>query len=107
MLNARHHGLFIFHLARCNPRCHIGQKLRLHIGMRGDNEATNRQLLTDNLNDIIRSWGGFCIVVLADHATNGHTSEWPREFDRGLKMIAANIIEIDIDAFWRHGAQRG
>ena len=45
------------------------------------------------------------VVVACDHAADGEPRIIPRERERGIEMVAADIVEIDVDAVGCRGGQ--
>ena len=66
--------------------------------MAGDDKALDLQLFADDLDDIVRTRARLGIIILADHAADRHSGKGTRHFDGRLKMVAADIVKIDVNA---------
>ena len=71
-----------------------------------DDEALHLQALADHVDEVVRARGGGSVVVLGNHAAHGQPAEGTHVFQRRHQMLAAHILEIDVDALGRGFAHR-
>lgn len=59
----------------------------------------------DQHEQVVRAGPRLRVVVLRDHAALGDPAEVVERADRGLQVLAADVVEVDVDAIGRGGLE--
>jgi hypothetical protein len=88
-------------LALAQPAADLPDELRLHPGVVADEHALEPQPLADGQREIAGTGRRDGVVVLGDRPAQRHTAMDVERADRCLQVIAADIVEVDVDSVGR------
>ncbi len=99
MLEAVHHGLVRHHSPGLDVRHDEPLQLLPCVAVVGDQAAFEAQALADDVTEFARG-GGWRVqaVVLRDGAAPGDPAVFAQRSDRRLEVVAADVVEVDVDA---------
>src|SRR3954449_6544162 len=94
-------------LAGCDPGLEVGERtLALFHVVHHDEALHDEPLHHDQAGHAARAVCRGRAVILRDRAAAGDAAVIVHLRQAGFQNIAADIVEIDVDALWRRGAQR-
>ena len=73
--------------------------------MVADEEALDAAARLDEAGEVARPGSGLGVVVDRDHPADGDPPAEPQRPDGGLEVVAADVVEVDVDAVGRDLAQ--
>ena len=62
-----------------------------------NDETGNANFLADNEHQIIRAGARLGVIVGGNHSACGHAPEWIHHVERGLQMLSAYVLKVDIN----------
>ena len=101
IIHAFDHGLAALYPAFLDPAHHVFQKLLTLVAVVRNYETVDANLFADNEHQVIWAGNRLGIVIRRNHAAGRDAAKGVDDIQRRLQMVAAHILEEDIDAFWR------
>ena len=75
------------------------------VGVLAHHEPAQREALADGKAQIPRPRRRLRVVVLGNGSAHGDAAERVRVLDRGLEVVPADVVEVDVDALRRRLGQ--
>jgi 6-phospho-beta-glucosidase len=94
-------GLGVEELALAQPAADVGDHGGRPVLVVGDDEAAQGEALADDQREVVRPGGQLGGVVVGDRPAHGDAAVGVEYRQRGFQVVAADVVEVDVDALGR------